>query len=92
LARFAKALRAAKPDHLPGLNPQAAYPGCGRVIGLEVPPPFACDYAVIRHGVSLGVVADVLEWYCDADDPRAVTMAGWLSRVFGREVKEVTGG
>lgn len=88
-SKFAPAFRAAKPADLPELTPVAAYPGCGRLIGLGEAPPFVADYAVIRHGASLAVVADVLRWYCGKEDPRAITYAGWLTTIFGKEVREL---
>lgn len=75
------------------LQPTPGFAGCGRVLAFGDHPPFACDYILIRREPEKLLQTDcvaVLEWYLQKrQEPRAVTMAGWLSRTMGREVVEI---
>lgn len=88
---YAPLIKGAKP--LSGVTvtfkPTPATPGCGRLILLgDGLPPFACDYARVRLNMAPVIVAQILSWYAGRKDPRASTMADWLSAVLGGEVTE----
>jgi hypothetical protein len=93
LPQYRKALIAAKERAgiSEQLRPVTGFPGCGRVIVLgDALPDFACDYANIRFGSSLDLCSEVLAWYVSGKhDPRAKSMADWLSAVMGTEVREI---
>lgn len=75
------------------LLPVRAHSGCGRVLALGKVPPFASEFVVVRKkpGDLPGeVVAHLLRWYIGLDDePRASSVADWLSLALGRKVVEV---
>lgn len=75
------------------LQPTTAFPGCGRTLAFGDHPPFACEYILIRREPEKLLqkdCVDILEWYLQRrQEPRAITMSGWLSKIFNREVREV---
>lgn len=75
------------------LQPTPAHPGCGRALAFGDHPPFACEYILVRREPGKLLQKDcvaILEWYLGLrQEPRAVTMAQWFTRVFDREVREI---
>lgn len=75
------------------LMPTPGFPGCGRVLAFGDHPPFACEYILIRREPGKLLQSDavgILGWYLGfRKEPRAVDMAGWFTRVFEREVREI---
>jgi hypothetical protein len=67
--------------------PQEAKPGCDRVICVE-PPPFLCDYALVKSGSVAGFTAALLWLFNIKEDDRIVTVQKMLSRLMGGEVFE----
>ena len=75
------------------LVPTPAFPGCGRALAFGDHPQFACYYILIRREPEKLLQKDaeaILGWYLGLrQEPRAVTTAQWLSKIFDREVREV---
>lgn len=67
--------------------PQEAQPGDMRVVCVE-PPPFLCDYALIKSGSVTGFTQALLWFFGVKEDKRVVTVAQILSRIMGGEVIE----
>lgn len=76
------------------LVPALAEPGCGRLLAFGSPPEFVAEYALIRKTPEeldeSGLTSHLLRWYLGfVQDSRTVSYAGALTRMFGREVREV---
>ena len=72
------------------LMPVPAKPGSMRVISIGERPPFLCDHALVKDVTNIESLKAALEWYInDNGDPRVTTIAKWLSRLMGAEVKEI---
>lgn len=76
------------------LQPTEAVPGCGRLLSFGEHPPFVAEYALIRKSPGeleqAGLASHLLRWYLGhVNEPRTVSYAGALTRMFGREVREV---
>ena len=72
------------------LIPVAATPGAMRVIAIGERPPFLCDHALIKDVTNVASLKAALEWYIDDNgDSRVTTIAKWLSRLMGAEVKGI---
>lgn len=67
--------------------PREAKPGDRRVVCVE-PPPFLCDYALIKSGSVAGFTQALLWFFGIKEDERVVTVAQMLSRIMGGEVIE----
>jgi hypothetical protein len=73
------------------VTPKQAEPGDDKVICTE-PPPFLCDYALVKSGSVEGFTNALLWYFGLREDNRIVTMDKMLSRIMGAEVKEVADG
>ena len=73
------------------VTPKQAEPGCGKVICTE-PPPFLCDYALIKSGSVEGFTHALLWYFGLREDSRIITMDKMLSKIMGGEVKEIPDG
>lgn len=76
------------------LQPTEAVPGCGRLLSFGEHPPFVAEYALVRKSPEAlekeGLASHLLAWYLGrVQDSRTVSYAGALTRMFGREVREV---
>ncbi len=67
--------------------PREAKPGDMRVVCVE-PPPFLCDYALIKSGSVAGFTDALLWFFGIKKDERVITVAQMLSRIMGGEVFE----
>lgn len=73
------------------ITPKEAKVGDVKVICTE-PPPFICDYALVKSE-SLEGFTNALLWYLDLrEDKRVITMDKMLSKIMGGEVKEIPDG
>lgn len=71
------------------IRPRQAEPGCGKVLAFER-PPFACDYCLVSdETTSKNLAAAISHLLGITTDPRASTMADWLSATMKRKVIEV---
>lgn len=67
--------------------PREAQPGDMRVVCVE-PPPFLCDYALIKSGNVAGFTEALLWFFGIKEDGRVVTVQQMLSRIMGGQVLE----
>ena len=67
--------------------PQEAKPGSMRVICVE-PPPFLCDYALIKAGNVAGFTEALLWFFEIKEDKRVITVQKMLSKIMGGQVFE----
>lgn len=76
------------------VQPHKAVPGGpGRILAYELMPPFASEYALVTANTSDDGLDAALRHVLGLENhPRGVSMAGWLSRVMGTDVTEVTEG
>lgn len=73
------------------VTPTEAKAGCKRTICTE-PPPFLCDYGLVKSGSVEGFTNALLWYFGLRDDDRIVTMDKMLSKLMGGEVKEIADG
>lgn len=67
--------------------PREAKPGDMNVVCVE-PPPFICNYALIKSGSVAGFTEALLWFFGVKKDKRVVTVQQMLSRIMGGEVFE----
>jgi hypothetical protein len=71
------------------LIPAAAVPGSPRVLSVGGPPPFVCEYAMVRKP-SVDAFVHALSAYMGlTEDPRWATFETWFKEACGIEVKEI---
>lgn len=93
---FLDRVKAVKPRVLPDeqVQPHKAVPGSpGRILAYGEAPSFACDYALVNANTTdEGLEAALSHVLGLSTHPRGVSMAQWLSGVFGARVVEVNDG
>ena len=70
--------------------PTDAVPGSpGRILALREPPPWLCDYALVKEPNVQSLTA-ALDWIINnKEDRRGVTIVRKLQEIFGPGVKEI---
>lgn len=74
------------------VQPNTAVAGSpGRVLAYGIPPDFASDYALVNSSTTdEGLDAALRHVLGIQNHPKGVTMAEWLSRTMGVDVREVS--